>query len=178
MSKNYKHKFALVGTLIFFLACSEEKQPKELPFKTKAEYEQTMIRSHQAFLQKEKQKIEDFVQESGLEFKGTGTGLRYHIYQKTNGDSLQRGDLAIVSYVLKSIEGDTLYTSPQEGNQEFMVDYDNVESGLHEGVKEMKIGEKGIFILPAHLAHGITGDQAAIPSQTTLVYDIHLKAKR
>ena len=71
-----------------------------------------------------------------------------------------------------------LYKTDTERSEHFAVDFDDVESGLHEGVKYMSVGDKAIFILPAHLAHGITGDQAAIPPQSTLVYDLHLLAKR
>ena len=113
-----------------------------------------------------------------MSFEATGTGLRYHIYQTTSGDSIASKDFAIITYTLTSIEGDTLYQSPKGKFQEFIVDYDIVESGLHEGIKKMRVGEKAFFILPTHLAHGISGDNAAIPSQTTLLYNVHLVAKR
>jgi len=179
MKNNCWHNFILTFVLVFFLfACVQDEKQKELPFKSKEEYEQLMIKSHQAFVQKEKEKIERFIDSSGFLFKETGTGLRYHIYHETKGEKIDKGELAIMTYVLSSIDGDTLYLSPDGKVQEFLVDYDNVESGLHEGIKQMKIGEKALFILPTHLAHGVTGDQAAIPSQTTLIYNIHLLAKR
>lgn len=163
---------------LILLACEDEKKKTDLPFGSKIDYEKKMILSHQEFLKKEKQKIEKFIDSTGLTFENTGTGLRYHIYQPTDGDSIKTKNLALIAYCLTSIEGDTLYQSPKGKLQEFMVDYDMVETGLHEGIKKMKVGERAYLILPAHLAHGITGDQAAIPSQTTLLYDIHLVAKR
>ena len=168
----------VIALVFCCIACEEEKKKKDLPFKSQEEYEQTMIRSHQEFLKKEKQKIKTFVDSSSLPFESTGTGLRYSIYQKEEGDSIKTGEVAVIQYVLTSIEGDTLYQSPESQFQEFMVGYDNVESGLHEGITKMQIGERAKFILPAHLAHGITGDQAAIPAQTTLVYDVYLAAKK
>ncbi len=171
------------NTLIFvflfsLLSCENEPKKKTLPFEDAEDYETTMIHSHQAFLKKEKEKIKSFVDSSGLSFEATGTGLRYHIYQTTSGDSIASKDFAIITYTLTSIEGDTLYQSPKGKFQEFIVDYDIVESGLHEGIKKMRVGEKAFFILPTHLAHGISGDNAAIPSQTTLLYNVHLVAKR
>ena len=62
--------------------------------------------------------------------------------------------------------------------QEFIVALDDVEAGLHEGIQKLAIGDKAIFILPAHLAHGVSGDQSAIPPQSPLVYDIELIAKK
>ena len=51
---------------------------------------------------------------------------------------------------------------------------DNVETGLHEGIKYMKVGEKAKMILPSHLAHGLIGDSKKIPPRSTIVYDIEL----
>ena len=164
--------------LFSLLACEDEPKKKSLPFEDAEDYETTMILSHQAFLKKEKEKIKSFIDSSGLSFQATGTGLRYHIYQTTSGDSILSKDFAYIAYTLTSIQGDTLYQSPKDKFQEFIVDYDNVESGLHEGIKKMRVGERAYFILPAHLAHGISGDNAAIPSQTTLLYNVHLVAKK
>lgn len=166
-----------MGTLLC-IACEEEKKKDPLPFESQEEYEQTMILSHREFLKKEKQEIESFIDSSSLSYEGTGTGLRYAVYEEKEGDSIKTGEIAIIQYLLTSLEGDTLYASPKNKFQEFMVGYDNVESGLHEGITKMRIGEKAKFILPAHLAHGITGDQAAIPTQTTLLYDVYLAAKK
>lgn len=169
---------AVLVLSITLLACEDEPKKKQLPFDTQEDYESTMILSHQEFLKKEKGRINDYIDSVGFTFESTGTGLRYHVHQSTNGDTIGTREIAIIAYTLMSIEGDTLYQSPEGKLQEFMVDYDAVESGLHEGIKKMKVGEKAYLILPAHLAHGITGDQAAIPSQTTLLYDVHLVAKQ
>mgnify|MGYP006132964355 CR=1 FL=1 len=167
--------FILIG-LAF--ACVDRPKKKVIPFENSKDYETKMILSHQEFLKREKNRITSFIDSLGFPFESTGTGLRYFIYQTNEGDSIASRDFAFITYTLTSLEGDTLYQSPQRKFQEFIVDYDNVESGLHEGIKKMRVGEKAYFILPAHLAHGISGDNAAISSQTTLFYNIHLVAKR
>lgn len=142
-------------------------------------FEDRMILSHKAFLKKEKNRIDHFVDSSNLSFKESGTGLRYAVIKENkNGEQFKTGDIAIISYTLTTLQGDTLYESPTNPKQEFMVDFDQVESGLHEGIKYVRVGEDVIFILPAHLGHGITGDQAAIPSQTTLVYYLTILGKK
>lgn len=168
----------LILLLGLISACETEKKKVELPFESKADYEATIIASHQAFLKKEKAKINAYIDSLGLDFDSTGTGLRYWIYEETESDTVKSGDLVVVKYKLKSIEGELLYETNDSLLHEFAIDYDEVESGLHEAIKLMKLGEKGIFILPAHLGHGITGDQAAIPSQTTLVYNLELIGKK
>jgi FKBP-type peptidyl-prolyl cis-trans isomerase len=49
-----------------------------------------------------------------------------------------------------------------------------VESGLHEGVQMMHVGDKMRFILPSFRAHGLTGDNSKIPPLTSVVYEIEL----
>lgn len=165
--------------LLQLLQCqSNKEQKKELPFSTKREYDSLMVETHRAFLKRENAQIETYIDSLGKDFVRSGTGLRYHIYEHADGDTLKSGDIAVIQYKLSLINGDLLYKTGTERSEHFAVDFDDVESGLHEGVKYMSVGDKAIFILPAHLAHGITGDQAAIPPQSTLVYDLHLLAKR
>ncbi len=177
-----KFKSAYTTALLIsigFFACQGEEKTKKLPFTSKADYEETMIASHKAYLQKERSKISSYIEDSGSDFDSTGTGLRYRIIETNlDGDTLASGEIAVIFYQLKDIEGNLLYETRAELAHEFAVDYDEVESGLHEGIKKMRTGEKAIFILPAHIAHGITGDQAAIPSQTTLVYELYLAGKK
>lgn len=168
----------LVICFVLFSCKDEPKKKVEVDFKSEKEYQDLMILSHQEFLKKESEKIEGYIDSTKLPFIKTGTGLRYHVLNETEGDSIETGEIAIITYSLMSIDGDSLYQSPEGKFQEFMVGYDDVETGLHEGIQHLRVGEKAIFILPAHLGHGITGDQAAIPTQTTLVYHLYFAAKK
>ena len=38
----------------------------------------------------------------------------------------------------------------------------------------MHVGDKMRFILPSHLAHGLTGDQTKIPPFSSVMYEIEL----
>lgn len=171
--------FIPIGFLCFLLlACGEDKPQKQLPFSSKKDYEETVIASHQAFLKKEKERIQGFIDSTQLQFTQTGTGLQYAVTNQSEGEGFKKGDIAVIHYQLKSIQGELLYETRPELAHEFMVDFDEVETGLHEAIKELKTGEEAIIILPAHLAHGITGDQAAIPSQTTVVYYLKVLGKK
>ena len=60
----------------------------------------------------------------------------------------------------------------------YKIDHSELETGLQEGLKKMRLGEKAILIIPSHLAHGLTGDQSKILPFTPLVIDITLKELR
>jgi FKBP-type peptidyl-prolyl cis-trans isomerase len=74
------------------------------------------------------------------------------------------------------LDGTLCYTSDKTGPKKIKIDMGNVESGLHQGLKLMKVGEKAIFILPPHLAHGLTGDNNLIPPKASVFYEIEVTA--
>jgi FKBP-type peptidyl-prolyl cis-trans isomerase len=169
-------KSILWGFLFLVISCNSVEKPKNTVL-SKSDYKEKMIESHKAYLAKEKDKINDFILSTGLDFEQSQTGLRYHVYSNGSNDSIQIGEIAVVDYVLTLLNGDTAYTTLDSKPQQFVVEFDNVENGLHEGIQKMAVGDSSILILPAHLGYGITGDQSEIPSQSILVYYLKFLAK-
>lgn len=164
--------------LIFLFACEQKSEPK-LKVKSKKELRELMISSHKAYLNREKERLDQYTDSLPHSFQQSGSGLRYSVIESSgSNDSIKEGDIAVINYTLLLLNGDTAYQSVEGQPQEFMVEMDDVEAGLHEGIQKIAIGDKAIFVLPAHLAHGLTGDQAAIPIQSPLVYHLELIGKK
>ena len=123
-------------------------------------------------VRKENEQIESFLKRYKWPVTKTGTGLRYYVYEKGEGDSAKVGMFATIDYSITLLSGDTAYSSKETGPQEFLINMDNVESGLHEGIQYMKVGDRAKMILPSYLAHGLIGDSKKIPPRTTIIYDI------
>lgn len=164
--------------LIFLQCTNERKKTNEITFKDKEEYKEIMILSHQAFLLKEKERIDAYIDSTGKDFEKTGTGLRYHVYKNGEGEKLVKGDIAVLKYKQYLLNGTELYLEDSSKVKELMVDFENVESGLNEALKYLSVGDKALLIIPAHLAYGITGDQKEISSQSTLLFDVNLIGKK
>jgi len=163
------------------MACKGDQKQKSnsLPVKSKQEYQELMINSHKAYLQKERAKLDHFTDSLPYEFIETKSGLRYAVLQASQSmDSLKPGDIAVIDYTLTLLNGDTAYQTLSDKPQEFIVNMDNVEAGLHEGIQLLAVGDKAIMVMPAHLAHGLSGDQAAIPIQSPVVYRLKLLSKK
>lgn len=104
----------------------------------------------------------------------TGTGLRYWIYKTGDGDSSKVGYNARVETEITLLDGTSCYKTASDEYDEFTIDRSDVESGIQEGIKKMRVGDKAKLIIPSHLAHGLIGDLDKIPPLAVLVVDIHL----
>lgn len=123
----------------------------------------------------ESNQIDSYIENKGLQVIKTETGLRYHIYKDVKGDLISSNQKAVIKYTVTLLDGTKCY-STEDDVEEFTVGKDYVESGLHEGIAFMNIGDKAIIIIPSYLAHGLAGDFKKIPFRSTIVYDIELIA--
>ncbi|TNF49548.1 MAG: hypothetical protein EP305_02495 [Bacteroidetes bacterium] len=106
--------------------------------------------------------------------KSSGTGLQYYIYEETEGDSALIGQVAQVELKISLLDDTEVYKTAEDEVNEFVIDRTDIESGIHEGIKKMKVGEKAKLIIPSHLAHGLIGDLDKVPPLSVLIVDIHL----
>lgn len=133
-----------------------------------------LILANQKMVRHESKEINDYIKRRNYSMNKTGTGLRYMIYHSGNGPQAATGKFALVKYEVSLLNGNICYSSEKNGPEEFLIGQDDVESGLHEGILFLKVGDKAKMILPPHLAHGLIGDENKIPSNSTIIYDIEL----
>ena len=162
----------ILSILMLFASCKEEveERPKEVNWtkensyalgKTIAENEDIKIRLFLAAHQ-------------DWELTKTGTGLRYYAYEKGDGPSPQRKQTAQIEYVVSLLDGTECYRTEADEYEELLVDQSDVETGVQEAVKLLKVGDRAKLIIPSHIGHGLLGDQNKIPPLTTLVVDLHI----
>lgn len=104
----------------------------------------------------------------------TGSGLQYFIYKNGEGDMAEQGMTAQVEMEVTLLDGTSCYKTSSDEFEEFVIDRSDIESGVQEGIKKMRVGDKAKLIIPSHLAHGLIGDMDKIPPLTVIVVDIHL----
>lgn len=157
--------------MILIYGC-KEPQVKEL--KPTKQLKNTLIKVNKDKVKLENEQIDAFLKRYKWPVIKTGTGLRYCIYKNGEGDLVKDNQMVKIDYAITLLNGDTAYSSYKTGPQEFLVGMDDVESGLHEGIKYMKEGDRAKLILPSYLAHGLIGDSKRIPPRATIIYDIEL----
>lgn len=154
--------------LLWFLFSCEEEKEKDISW-TKEE----SIDLNAAWSEDEAYHIELYLKRRpDLKMTETGTGLRYMITRHGDGDSAVRNYMAKVDYKISLLTDEVLYSSEDTGPASFKIDHSEVESGLQEGIKRMRVGDKAIFIIPSHLAHGLLGDMDKIPPLETIIMEI------
>src|SRR6218665_1871590 len=164
-------KYLTVFSLLVLASCGEGEKPKPDP-----EWDtEKSIKMNKEFAAEQDLDIKMFLSHfEGKEIVETGSGLRYMPLVKTDGEKAKVGQDAKVVYKISLLDGKVVYETPKDELDVFRVDNSQVESGIHEGIKLMHVGEKAKLIFPSHLAHGLVGDMKDIPPLSPLVVDIEL----
>jgi FKBP-type peptidyl-prolyl cis-trans isomerase FkpA len=160
--------------LIGFIHCGCQQKQTEQKTPTNA---QELDEANKRFLKLEAQDIANFVKRRKLTTIKTGTGVEIAITEKGTGTvKAESGKVAVIEYTLSLLNGKECYKTEPGAPDEFLVDFDDVESGLHEAIQYLSVGDRAIIIIPSHRAHGIAGDYDQIPSRSTIVYNLKLLA--
>ncbi|MFN3917762.1 MAG: FKBP-type peptidyl-prolyl cis-trans isomerase [Flavobacteriales bacterium] len=128
------------------------------------------------FSREESIRIDMFVDRHKWNVAESGTGLRYLIFEQGEGEIARPGMIATVDFEIRLLDADTTLCYVSEEPVKFLIEQDNVESGLHEGITYMRVGDRAMLILPHYLAHGLVGDEENIPPMSTIIYNIKLLA--
>ena len=139
---------------------------------TNKDVAESLEKANRYLLIQEAEQIDDYIERHDMEVIQTGTGLRYQIINKGDGELIKKGDIVSLEYEIGLLNGDLIYSSKKDGVKTFLVGRGGVESGLEEGILKLRKNSVAILILPAHLAHGLLGDGNKIPARATLVYKV------
>lgn len=158
---------------IFLFSCEEEK-PQKPQNLTKQQVTDLSVEMNTWDANRQQDEIDQYIARHGWKMQKTKSGVYYMTMKEGNGDSARTGQTAKVTYDIYLLDGTKCYSADSTGPKEFVIGEDYVESGLHEGILLMHVGEQMRFILPSHLAHGLTGDQDKIPPRSSVVYEVRL----
>jgi FKBP-type peptidyl-prolyl cis-trans isomerase FkpA len=167
------NKFLLFTFSILFVGCNQNK-PKQEPVFHKDNYAEPLIKVNKKLIEKESKDIDNWLRRHQIDAESTGTGLRFAIIKKGTGNQARLGQYATINYRLSLLDGTLCYDSKKTGPETFLIGQDHVESGLHEGIQKMHVGDKSLIIMPPHLAHGLLGDDKKIPPLSCIIYEVEL----
>jgi gliding motility-associated peptidyl-prolyl isomerase len=86
----------------------------------------------------------------------------------------KKGDVAFFDYEIKDLKGKVIYSELELRPQTYLVDKQNIMTGLREGIKLMHKNEKVTFLFPSHIAYGYHGDDKKIGTNQPLLCTVTL----
>lgn len=133
---------------------------------------QELVQANKEAVKLEQHDIRLYAERLGLALTPTGTGVHIQMIRDEEGPTAMPDQWAKVNYRLELLNGDTAYSTEPGRPESFMVEMDQVESGLHEAIQLLSAGDSAIIIIPSYRAHGLIGDQDRIPMRSSIVYRI------
>lgn len=174
-----QHLFPLVILLSgCFQSCQPSNKPEEntgSPEATSQKIKDQFVIANQLLLVKESDEMDAYERSHQMKFIKTTSGLRYHVYKPSvSGDSIRKGMPVSLNYTVFLLDGTLCYSSDAEGTKHFVVEQEQIESGIHLGLQYLKKGDKALILIPSHLAHGLLGDFKKIPPQMPIIYNVEV----
>lgn len=125
-------------------------------------------------MKEEMPKIAAYAETQGLDLQHQESGLHYVIETEGTGAQAEAGKMVSVHYTGRLLNGGK-FDSSHDRNQpiSFQLGVGKVIAGWDEGITLFKEGGKGTLIIPSYLGYG-PQDMGAIPSNSTLVFDIEV----
>ena len=122
--------------------------------------------------EREQSRIEAIMaQNPEYDYIASESGFWYYYHTKVERDTITAGfgDLINFDYDVKDLQGNTIYTQEELGNQEYAMDQEELFTGLREGLKLLKPSESATFLFPSQKAYGYYGDNKRIGTNVPLI---------
>jgi FKBP-type peptidyl-prolyl cis-trans isomerase FkpA len=171
--------YLLISLFVYSFSGCKPNNKEEVktisPETTSRKIKDQFVVANQLLLQKESDEMDAYERSHQLRFVKTGSGVRYHVYKASAvGDSIRKGMPVSLNYTVFLLDGTLCYSSNEDGTKHFVVEQEQIESGIHVGLQYLKKGDKALILIPSHLAHGLLGDFKKIPPQMPIIYNVEV----
>ena len=126
---------------------------------------------------KEYKKIEAIIASNPeYNYIASHSGFWYRYHKKVEVDTIVPviGDVVNFNYDVRDLEGYTIYSEQELGTQSYIIDKQEIFTGLREGLKLMKPNETVSFLFPSQKAFGYYGDKNKIGTNIPLLVKVTL----
>lgn len=166
--------------LVLFIACGDggEMPRAKVGTAQQPEEDQGLLEVNRTIAEREALDIDAWITRQGLAMERTGTGVRIRVIADSAGPVARPLQTASILFTVSLIDGTVCYASAPGEPEEFKIEEDNVESGLHEAIQRLGPGDSAIIVIPSHRAYGLAGDSRKIPMRSTVIYHLRLVGLR
>lgn len=168
-------QFALLLFVMFLVSCNNDPVIYDITEQQteKKDSSDPLVSINKEIVRVENQFIQNYIERHQLDMTKRDNGIYFDVYQSNaDGQAVSSGDLVEIQYQRKLLTGHNIEKEDSTITKRFVVEESDDIQGMHFSVLELRQGESGIFIIPSHLAYGITGKRNEIPRSASLVLDI------
>lgn len=126
------------------------------------------------FVQKDRERIMNYIDRKNLKMNESKTGLWYQITKEGVGTLFTYNSKIVMEYECSLLDGTVCYSSEKLGRKVFVLGKSEMEQGMNEAFRLLKPGSQATFIIPPYLAYGLVGDRKMIPSRAIIVYKVNI----
>lgn len=168
-----KHLITLVVFALLICSCKSPEARMPESVKTGSFLKESAERNKKLNA-KEQEEIEKIIANNpSIEYIASESGFWYFYNNKVENDSLQPefGDVIDFDFNVSNLEGEEIYGT---SSKTYVMDKEELFTGLREGLKLMKPTERVTFIFPSQKAFGYYGDDNKIGTNVPLICEVTL----
>ncbi len=173
--KNY---ILLLGIAVGFISCDSQEARRPTSHSS-GKFIKESIERNKALVSSEEDAFEKIFAQDTLNKYHQSTKGYWYKYDTKIEEALPlpvRGDVVDYEYEVFDINGNVIYTKEQTKPQRYLVDKENIMTGLRYGIKQMKQGEEVSFYFPSHIAYGYHGDKNDIGTNIPIVCKVKINS--
>lgn len=166
----------LIAAIAFLsLSCSQPEARKPIVRKTSSFMSESIERNKDLAKVENELLLTKMEADSIAEYLNSEQGFWYYydVKDDSNGFLAATGDQVVFTYEIRNLSDEEIFSKEEIGTVSYRVDKEELISGLQDGIKLMREGEKVTFLFPSHKAYGYTGSERIGPNQP-LIYKVEL----
>lgn len=162
---NKSVRYLSVVLLALLCACGKEQVQVPVNKIEQDHLQESLLEMNKQFYELEDQEINHYIDSLHLEMSRTSSGLRYHITQPGEGDSIRSNDEVTFQYTIAPL-GEAPCEKITNVVRTITIGHSDIEKGIREAILLLRTSGSGEFILPSVIAYGVPGNGKCINSWT------------
>lgn len=158
--------------LVSVIACKSPEARRPISVTSGSFIDESVKRNTQLY-ESEKQQFQEYINKNpNQKYIASNSGFWYTYNTQISADSLPNpdyGDIVFFDYDVKSLNGIQIYSAHETKPDRYVMDQQELFTGLREGLKLMKAGETVTFLFPSSKAYGYYGDENKIGTNIPLI---------
>lgn len=157
-----------------FVSCKMPEARRPISLKT-GSFIDASVERNKKLNAKEQATIKKLMEQEKKDYIASESGFWYYYNTKVDVDSLETpdfGDIINYDYNVKDLNGSLIYSKEDIKDKTYVMDKEELFTGLREGLKLMKSGETVTFLFPSLKAYGYYGDLNKIGTNIPLICEV------